>query len=90
MDVMKITFEVEVEGVGKLLREARKAAGLTQDQAGIAAGMSGANFSRLENEDTKGTPIETLFRAANAVGLDLKAHLSWLDQVPGVQLEDEN
>jgi transcriptional regulator with XRE-family HTH domain len=90
MDVMRITFEVEVEGVGKLLRDARKAAGLTQDQAGVAAGMSGANFSRLENEDTKGTPLETLLRAASAVGLDLKAHLNWLDQVPGVQLEDEN
>ena len=53
--------------------------------------MSGANFNRIENEDTKGVPITTLVRAANAVGLDLTQHLGeWIKQVPGVDLQSEH
>jgi len=35
------------------------------------AGMSGANFNRIENEDTKKVPLDTLVRVAKAVELDL-------------------
>lgn len=88
MDLMEIIVKVKAEGIGSALKEARESAGLSLIVAGDRAGMSGANFNRIENEDTKGVPIETLIRAANVVGLDLRQHLGdWISQIPGVSLE---
>jgi transcriptional regulator with XRE-family HTH domain len=87
MDLMKIVIEVEIEGLGGHLKAAREAAGLSLTVAGDLSGMSGANFNRIENEDTKGVPLETLARAAKAVKLDLAAYIGdWVQQVPGVSL----
>lgn len=87
MDLMKIIIEVELTGIGTALKKAREAAGLSLTVAGDYAGMSGANFNRIENEDTKGVPLDTLIRAANAVGLDLTEYLGeWIKQIPGVNL----
>ncbi len=92
MDLMKIIIEVKMTGIGAALKEARESAGLSLTVAGDRAGMSGANFNRIENEDTKGVPLKTLIRAANAVGLDLAQSLGeWIKQVPGIELtEDAN
>ncbi len=88
MDVMRIVFEVEVEGLGQALRQAREKAKLSVASAGERAGMSGANFSRIENEETKGVPIETLVKAAKAVGLDLSSYLGeWVKSMPGITIE---
>jgi len=87
MDLMKIVIEVEIQGLGRHLKAAREAAGLSLTVAGDLSGMSGANFSRIENEDTKGVPFETLARAAKAVKLDLAACMgNWVQQIPGVNL----
>jgi len=87
MDLMKIIIEVELTGVGTALKRARESAGLSLTVAGDRAGMSGANFNRIENEDSKGVPIDTLVRAANAVGLDLTECLGeWIKHIPGVEL----
>lgn len=87
MDLMKIIIEVDATGVGAALKRARENAGISLTVAGDRSGMSGANFNRIENEDTKGVPIETLFRAANAVGLDLVKLLGgWIQQVPGINV----
>jgi len=88
MDLMKIIVEVELTGVGTALKRARESAGLSLTVAGDRAGMSGANFNRIENEDTKGVPLDTLVRAAKAVKLDLTECLGeWVKHVPGVDLQ---
>jgi transcriptional regulator with XRE-family HTH domain len=88
---MKVIIEVEQKGLGDALKKARESSGLSLVAAGSLAGMSGANFNRIENEDVKGVPLATLIRAANAVNLDLAEHLGkWITSVPGVDLtEDE-
>jgi transcriptional regulator with XRE-family HTH domain len=89
MDVMKIIFEVKVEGLGQALRQAREDARLSVASAGQRAGMSGANFSRIETEDNKGVPIGTLIKAAKAVGLDLSSYLGeWVKSVPGITITE--
>ena len=87
---MKIIIEVEQAGIGAALKQAREAAKLSLAAAGDRAGMSGANFNRIENEGTKGVPLPTLVRAANAVGLDLEKCLGdWIKQIPGIGLEND-
>ena len=63
MDLMEIIVKVKAEGIGGALKKAREDAELSLVVAGDRAGMSGANFNRIENEDSKGVPIETLARA---------------------------
>ncbi|MFN6475253.1 helix-turn-helix domain-containing protein [Nostoc sp. DedQUE07] len=88
---LKIVFEVEVEGLGQVLRQAREKAKLSVASAGERAGMSGANFSRIENEETKGVPIETLIKAAKAVGLDLSSYLGeWVKSMPGITIKESD
>ncbi|MDY6786480.1 MAG: helix-turn-helix transcriptional regulator [Cyanobacteriota bacterium] len=87
MDLMRIIIEVELEGIGTALKQAREKVGMSLVVAGNQAGMSGANFSRIENEETKGVPLTTLIRAATVVGLDLKKYLGdWIEHIPGVEL----
>ncbi|KAB8333844.1 helix-turn-helix domain-containing protein [Scytonema tolypothrichoides VB-61278] len=89
MDLMKIIIEVELKGIGSALKKARESAGLSLTVAGDRALMSGANFNRIENEDTKGVPLDTLIRAAKAVGLDLTECLGdWIKHIPGVNLTE--
>lgn len=91
MDLMKIIIEVELTGVGASLKRAREAAGLSLTVAGDRAGMSGANFNRIENEDTKGVPLNTLIRAAKAVDLDLGKELgNWIKHIPGFEENIKN
>ena len=81
---MKVTIEVELVGVGAVLRAAREAAGLSQSKAGTKMGQTGANFSRLETEEHKSVPLETLRQSFEAVGLDLVQCLGeWVVQIPG-------
>jgi len=86
MDLMKIIIEVEAHGVGAALKQARENAKISLTVAGDRSGMSGANFNRIENEDTKGVPLPTLIRAAEAVNLDLVPLLGeWIKTVPGIE-----
>lgn len=90
MDLMKVIIEVELQGLGSDLKKAREASGLSLTAAGSLAGMSGANFNRIENEDVKGVPLTTLVRAANAVGLDLSKYLGeWIGSIPGIKWQEK-
>jgi transcriptional regulator with XRE-family HTH domain len=87
MSAMKLIIEVELEGIGAALKKAREAANISLTVAGDRSGMSGANFNRIENEDSKGVPIRTLAKAAQAVNLDLSTCLGdWVRQIPGVSI----
>lgn len=91
MRQMKLVIEVELDGVGAAIKAAREQAGITVAVAGDRAGMSGANFSRIENEDNKGVPLPTLIKVAEVVGLDLSQVLGdWVKSIPGVALNKGN
>ena len=80
---MRVTIEVEVVGVGAALKAARDAVRISQAAAGARMGQTGSNFFRLENEEHKSVPIETLRQAFEAVGLDLVQCLGeWVVQIP--------
>ncbi len=51
------------------LRAARVAAGLSQARIASAAGLSPSAYGRLERGELRSTPVESLARAARAVGL---------------------
>jgi transcriptional regulator with XRE-family HTH domain len=57
------------------LRAARRALAMSQGEAGRRAGMSRAQFGRLERGEIAGVSVEQLCRAGRAVGL--KAALTW-------------
>ena len=50
---------------------ARDNAGVSQDAAGEAVGMSGSQFGRVERGEIRNVSVEQWFRAAAAVGLRL-------------------
>ncbi|GAB4035472.1 helix-turn-helix domain-containing protein [Spirosoma jeollabukense] len=58
------------ERVGQLIRETRKAKGLTQKELGKKIGVAEATLSRFENGNQNLT-LETLHRLSNALGVNL-------------------
>ncbi|TAK01595.1 MAG: XRE family transcriptional regulator [Chloroflexota bacterium] len=61
--------------LGADIKEARLAAGVSQDQAGAAVGMSGLQFGRIERAEIPGLSIEQVAHAGAAVGLKFGARL---------------
>jgi transcriptional regulator with XRE-family HTH domain len=61
--------------IGDDLRAARLAAGLSQDAAGTAAGISHAQFGRIERGSNRDLTFDQVARAGIAVGLRLGARL---------------
>lgn len=57
--------------IGDELREARLSAGLTQRQAGSAAGISPSELSRIELGVSRRVPYESLVILGSILGLDL-------------------
>lgn len=85
---MRIVFDVEIEGLGQALKQARVKAKMSVVLAGERAQMSGANFSRIENEETKGVPIQTFIKAAKAVDPDLSSRLGeWIKVITKLEAE---
>ena len=61
------TLGVQKE-IGRRLREARLAAGLTQEEAAAAAGIDAKRWQRLEQGSVNAT-LRTLGRVAEALGM---------------------
>jgi transcriptional regulator with XRE-family HTH domain len=59
--------------LGRDLREARRAAGLSQTDVGRAAGLSHPTVSRIERGRASGVSVHDLSRLLSIVGLDLSA-----------------
>jgi transcriptional regulator with XRE-family HTH domain len=57
--------------VGDELREARLSAGLTQRQAGSAAGISSSELSRIEHGMARRVPYASLVILSSVLGLDI-------------------
>jgi transcriptional regulator with XRE-family HTH domain len=65
--------------LGPVLREARLAAGLTQEELSFAAGLDRTYISQLEN-DRKSPTVDVLFRLADALGVPASGLLARVEQ----------
>ena len=70
MDGTICTLTMDPMSFGKRLRDARSAAGLTQQQLGDACGVTDGAVSAWENGVTAGIIAETLFSVADALRVD--------------------
>lgn len=59
------------EQVGKLIREARKAKGLTQKEMGNKMGITEGAYNRYESGKQNLT-VDTIGKICNAMGVDFK------------------
>ncbi|GJD23994.1 XRE family transcriptional regulator [Rivularia sp. IAM M-261] len=67
---MQVTLTVNIEGLGAKIRQARESKGLKPTWVAAQAGMSVPNLYRIEVEDSKSIPLDTLRRLSHAVGID--------------------
>lgn len=84
LPVMK-KLSPSAETLGDRIRQARIAAGLTQEQLGAVAGISGSAITQLENGETKTLKPENLFKIAKK----LRKSAEWLVTGEGTELPRE-
>jgi transcriptional regulator with XRE-family HTH domain len=65
---LRMSREMTAEAAREILL-GRDQAGLSQDVAASAAGMSGSQYGRIERAELRHVTVEQLSRAASAVGL---------------------
>ncbi len=78
---MKIIIEIEIPSIGDTLREQRKSLQLSQTKVAANADMSQANLNRIETEEAKGVPFDTLMRIANSIKIDDEIKQMIIDKV---------
>ena len=69
----KFEYELRMDILGSMIKEARLRKKLSQEQLGALIGVQKAQVSKIEN-NTKSNRIDTIIRVLNA--LDLKVKLS--------------
>jgi transcriptional regulator with XRE-family HTH domain len=67
--IIQVT-EKEIPGLGERIKAARKATGRPLHAVAAAASMSPQNWYRIEKEEAKSIPIETLRAVESALGVD--------------------
>lgn len=65
---LRLSRDLTVEAAREIMLS-RDQAGLSQDAAGSAVGMSGSQYGRIERAELRHVSVEQLSRAASAVGL---------------------
>lgn len=70
LELMHITVSVEVPQLGSRIKAAREKSGKSPTKVAALADMSVANLYRIESEDTKSVPWDTLKRLGEALGED--------------------
>lgn len=78
---MKIIIEIEIPSIGDTLRERRKSLDLSQTKVAANSDMSQANLNRIETEEAKGVPFDTLMRIANSIKIDDEIKQMIMDKV---------
>ena len=68
---MKVTLSVDVDGLAEALKQARLSSSKSPTEIAFLAGMSVANLYRIESEDNKSIPLETLESLSDVLGVDL-------------------
>jgi transcriptional regulator with XRE-family HTH domain len=71
--LMQVTLSVEVPHLGARIKAAREKSGKTPTAIAAMAEMSVANLYRIENEDTKSVPLETLKRLSQVLEVEFEA-----------------
>jgi transcriptional regulator with XRE-family HTH domain len=66
---MKISAEGFASEMGRLVREAREGAGMSQLAVGREAGLPGATLARLERGEAPDLSVYALRRVADALGV---------------------
>ena len=69
----KFEYELRMDILGSMIKEARQRKKLSQEQLGALIGVQKAQVSKIENH-TKSNRIDTIIRVLNA--LDIKVKLS--------------
>ena len=73
--VMRVTFTRDFPGLGKRIRDAREEKGKSATQMAGIAGISASQWTRIENEEVKALPEETLRAIESALEIDLSVSL---------------
>lgn len=65
------TIDIEVSGLGAMIRDARKRDSRSLREISQQAGMTAANWYAVENEEIKALPLETLRSMEEALDISL-------------------
>lgn len=77
-------YELQLEMIGKAIKQTRKERNITQEQLGELIGVKKAQISRIENNASNVT-FDTLFRVFTA----LKAKVTFRIELPDLNLNIE-
>ncbi|WP_341532046.1 helix-turn-helix transcriptional regulator (plasmid) [Nostoc sp. UHCC 0302] len=75
MNLMQVTLSVDLPSLGSRIREIRESKGLSPTWVAAQAGMSVGNLYRIETEEAKSLPRETLRKLSEALGVDFDAEV---------------
>ncbi|MEL7241384.1 MAG: helix-turn-helix transcriptional regulator [Cyanobacteria bacterium J06641_2] len=74
MKVKKV-LEIDVPGLGSRIRQVREADSRSLAEICRRVGMTTMNWYRIEAEETKALPIETLKRIEEVLGVDFEIRI---------------
>lgn len=75
MNLMQVTLSVDLPGLGSRIKELRESKRLSPTWVAAQAGMSVANLYRIESEDAKSLPRETLRKLSEVLEVDFDAEV---------------
>jgi len=75
LELMQVTLSIDVPQLGSRIKAAREKSGYSPTKVAALADMSVANLYRIESEDTKSIPWDTLKRLGTALGEDFDAEV---------------
>lgn len=83
--LMQVTLSIEIPHLGPRIKAAREATGKSPTAIAALAEMSVANLYRIESEETKSIPRDTLRRLSEVLGVDFDADVktALLQQLQG-------
>ena len=72
-------YDLKLDRIGHIIREARQHRSLTQEQLGALVGVKKAQISKLEN-NTKAFRIDTILKVLDALGAKLRLTVEFNEQ----------
>jgi DNA-binding XRE family transcriptional regulator len=72
----KFEYELRMDVMGSMIKEARKRKKLSQDQLGVLVGVQKAQISKIEN-NTKNFRLETILRVMDALGMKVRLSVEY-------------
>ena len=75
----KFEYELRMEVIGSIIKEARKKRNLTQEELGDLVGVQKAQISKIEN-NTKSVRIDTFLKVLNALKAKVNLQVEFEDK----------